>query len=162
MCRRTLRAVPSSIWPCSSTVSPMAATGWCRGGTAAVNSGTALAMPGCTAIPVSRPVTRSTGPRVSTGSGVRAGRCAWISTTDALYATLGRKWLSVAVHSLDISSVFRCCGVSLMSSTCSARPDSASARSAGGRLGATTGEGFSAVRMASRVSTGISCSNCMA
>ena len=75
---------------------------------------------------------------------------------------LGRRWLCVAVQSLDISSLFRGCGVILISSTCSANPDSDSARSAGGKVAPVEGEGLRAVRMASRVSTGISCSNCMA
>ncbi len=79
----TVRAVPSSSMPCSATVSPMAATGWRSGGTAAVSSGTRGSRLGCTAMPVSRPVAGSTGPRVNTGKGVRAWRCAWINTTEA-------------------------------------------------------------------------------
>ena len=96
------------------------------------------------------------------GSGLRAARCAWMSTTDAVYAAVGRKWLCIAVHSFDISSVLRYCGVSLISSTWSSSPESASARSASGNAAPMEGEGLRAVRIASRVSTGISCNSCMA
>ena len=79
----------------------------------------------------------------------------WISTTLAMYAAVGRKWLWVAVQSLEISSVLRYSGVILICSTWCSSPESASARSAGGNVVPTSGDGFSAVWIASRVSTGI-------
>ena len=133
--RTTSRFVPSRWWPTRSIVSPIRATGWLRRRHDRVEHRhrrhEARARPPRRGRVRSRCRPR---PRLSTGSGARAGCVLWISTTDAMYAAVGRKWLCIAVQSLDISSVLRYSGVILISSIWSSSPESASARKAGGNV----------------------------